>query len=155
MKSQGLIIKKTSEVFIMEFMKKFNPEKNTIKEFNYWVVLLREKQVTLGATVIVLKREVSSLAQLTKEEAIEFPKVVSWFEKLGTSLYGAEKFNYVVAMMKDNFVHYHAFPRYGTVLTKYGVEWKDQNWPKVIEFLEVSYEDSVLDEIKKDMRVFE
>lgn len=138
----------------MEFMKKFKPEKNIIKEFDYWVVLLREKQVTLGAAIIVLKREVKSFSQMTADEAAEFPKVVEWFEKLSANLYGAEKFNYVAAMMKDNFVHYHAFPRYSKVLSRYGAEWRDISWPKVIEFLDVKFEDKILEEIKKEMRVF-
>lgn len=136
----------------MEFMKKFKPEKNIIKEFDYWVVLLREKQVTLGASVIILKREIQSLSQLTAEEAAEFPKVLQWFENLCTNLFVAEKFNYVVAMMKDNFVHYHAFPRYSKVFTKYGIEWKDVSWPKVIEFINVNLEDSILESIKSDMK---
>jgi len=136
----------------MEFMKKFKPETNTIKEFNHWVVLLREKQVTLGASIIALKREIPSFSQMSAEEAAEFPDVIAWFEELNVSLFGAEKFNYVAAMMKDNFVHYHAFPRYGSVIVRYGVEWKDLNWPKVIEFLEVQYDESVLESIKQDMQ---
>ena len=138
----------------MEFMKKFKPDKNIIKEFEHWVVLLREKQVTLGAAVIVLKREIQSLSQMTTEEAAEFPKVVEWFEKLGSDLFGAEKYNYVVAMMKDNFVHYHAFPRYSNAIIRYNVEWKDVAWPKVIEFLDVKYEEQVLEEIRKEMRAY-
>lgn len=138
----------------MEFMKKFKPDKNIIKEFDYWVVLLREKQVTLGSTVIVLKREVQSLSQMTDDEMAEFPKVVEWFEKLASDLFGAEKFNYVVAMMKDNFVHYHAFPRYSTAFTRYNIEWKDISWPRVIEFLDVKYEDQVLEIIRQEMRAY-
>lgn len=138
----------------MEFMKKFKPDKNIIKEFDYWVVLLREKQVTLGAAVFVLKREIQSLSQMTSEEAAEFPKVVEWYENLNSDLFGAEKFNYVVAMMKDNFVHYHAFPRYSTVFTRYNVEWRDASWPKVIEFLDVKFEDQVLEAIRKEMRAY-
>lgn len=138
----------------MEFMKKFKPDKNVIKEFDYWVVLLREKQVTLGAAVIILKREIQSLSQMTSEEAAEFPKVVEWYEKLNSNLFGAEKFNYVVAMMKDNFVHYHAFPRYSTVFTRHNIEWKDVSWPKVIEFLDVKLEDQVLEAIRKEMRAY-
>lgn len=138
----------------MEFMNKFKPEKNAIKEFNYWIVLLREKQVTLGATIIVLKREIQSFSQMTEEESAEFPKVIEWFEKLGVDLFGAEKFNYVAAMMKDNFVHYHAFPRYGNSFSRYGIEWKDASWPKVIEFSDVKYEDDIFEAIKKDMREF-
>lgn len=138
----------------MEFMKKFKPESNTIKEFDHWIVLLREKQVTLGAVIIALKREVPSLAYLTAEEAAEFPAVVAWFEKLVVSLYHAEKFNYVAAMMKDNFVHFHAFPRYSTIFTKYSVKWEDKSWPKVIEFTGIQYDSSVLENIKRDMRAF-
>lgn len=138
----------------MEFMKKFKPDKNIIKEFDYWVVLLREKQVTLGAAVIILKREIQSLSQMTSEEATEFPKVVEWYEKLNSNLFGAEKFNYVVAMMKDNFVHYHAFPRYSNVFTRHNVEWKDASWPKVIEFLDVKLEEQVLEAIRKEMREY-
>lgn len=138
----------------MEFMNRFNPKKNEIKEFNYWIVLLREKQVTLGATVIVLKREIQSFSQMTAEESEEFPKVVEWFENLSVNLFGAEKFNYVAAMMKDNFVHYHAFPRYRNTFTRYDIEWKDASWPKVIEFLDVKYEDDILEAIKEDMREF-
>lgn len=135
----------------MEFMKKFNPEKNAIKEFKHWIVLLREKQVTLGAAIFVLKRDIPSFSQMTGDEAAEFPEVVAWFENKTKGLYGAEKFNYVVAMMKDNFVHYHAFPRYSSTASRYGVEWTDINWPNVIEFLNVSYDDSVLESIRKDL----
>lgn len=138
----------------MEFMKKFKPENNSIREFEHWIVLIREKQVTLGSSIIVLKREVKSLSQLTREEVIEFPEVIDWYEKLCKEMYGAEKFNYVVAMMKDNFVHYHAFPRYSTTFVRYGVEWKDVSWPKVIEFLDVKYEDEVIESIKQEMRAF-
>lgn len=138
----------------MEFMKKFKPEKNTIKEFQYWLVVLREKQVTLGASVIILKRNIPSISQMTAEEAAEFPRVIDWYEKLSKELFGAKKFNYVVAMMKDNFVHYHAFPRYDKMIFKYGVEWTDSQWPKVIEFLDVKYDNVVLEKIKKEMRDF-
>lgn len=136
----------------MEFMKKFNPQNNVIKDFNHWIVLLREKQVTLGSVVIVLKRNIPSISQMNSEEAAEFPIVIEWYEQLIRELYGAEKFNYVIAMMKDNFVHYHAFPRYSKTVSRYGIEWVDVAWPKVIEFLNIQLQDNILEEIKIDMR---
>ena len=33
-------------------------------------------------------------------------------------------------MMKDEFVHYHAIPRYSKVVNAYGREWIDEDWPK-------------------------
>ena len=40
--------------------------------------------------------------------------------------YGALKFNYIIMMMKDPFVHYHAFPRYDKNINMFGKEWKDE-----------------------------
>lgn len=135
-----------------EFMKKFKPENNTIKEFKYWIVVIREKQITLGSMIIILKREVPSVADMLPEEAAEFPEIVKWFENLTKELYGAEKFNYVIAMMKDSFVHYHAIPRYSKVIHKYGLEWQDSCWPGLIQFKPVKFDDAVIDQIKEDMR---
>ena len=136
----------------MEFMKKFKPKTNVLKEFNYWIVVIREKQVTLGDAVIILKRNIPSLAEMTPEEASEFPIVVKWYEEKIQSLYPAEKFNYVAAMMKDNFVHFHAFPRYSKAIMWYGISWVDEPWPKVIKFKDVEIPKDVLDSIRADIR---
>ena len=135
-----------------DFMNKFNPEANTLKEFNYWTVLLREKQVTLGATVIVLKREIPSVSEMLSEEAAEFPIVVKWFENTTKELYGAEKFNYIIAMMKDNFVHYHAIPRYSKLIDRYNMVWKDTCWPGIIELKSAKTDKTILELIKTDMK---
>lgn len=136
----------------MDFMKKFKPEVNTIKEFDHWVVMLREKQVTLGSAIIALKRQVSTMPELRAEEAAELPVVFAWYEDKCKALYGAKKTNYVAAMMKDSFVHFHAFPRYDIPFSKYDTIWEDTLWPKVIEFLDVRYDESVLAQIRADMR---
>lgn len=140
-------------VFELSFMNKFGPEKNTVKEFEHWIVTLREKQVTLGACIFTLKRNVASMSEINEDEATELNLVFSWYESKMKLLFGAEKFNYVVAMMKDNFVHYHAFPRYSMPIAKYGIQWNDQDWPKVVAFRNVMVEREILDliisEIKK------
>lgn len=136
----------------LEFMSKFKPDSRCIKEFNYWIVCAREKQVTLGDAVILLKRQTESVANILPEEAVEFPKVVKWYEETCTEKFGAVKFNYMVLMMKDNFVHYHAFPRYDKNIDLFGMEWIDKDYPKVVnlkEALEASEE--TLQEIKEYM----
>lgn len=137
-----------------EFMNKFNPEINTIKEFNYWTVLLREKQVTLGAAIIILNREIPSVSEMLSEEAAEFPIVAKWFEKTTRELYGAEKFNYIIAMMKDDFVHYHAIPRYSKNIDRYNMVWKDTCWPGIIELKSDKTDKAILELIKTDMRQY-
>jgi len=127
---------------------KFKVEKRLVKEFKHWLVVVRGKQVTLGACVFLLKRGASGLGELTVSEAEEFVKSVSWYEEKVKSVFGAERFNYVVAMMKDPYVHYHAFPRYSKQVEMYNETWIDEAWPKVIEFKDVEVSEEVLASIK-------
>ena len=115
-------------------MSKFKPEKRCIKEFEYWIVCIRGKQATLGDAVILLKRETPSVAGMFSEEATEFPKVIKWYEEVCVKKFGAVKFNYIIMMMKDYFVHYHAFPRYDKDVNLFDIEWKDVDWPGAINF---------------------
>ena len=98
----------------MDYMKKFKPNELCLKDFDHWIVVLRQKQLTLGDAVIILKRETPSIANVSKDEFAEFPLVVAWYEEICNRLFAPDKYNYVAAMMKDNFVHFHAFPRYSS-----------------------------------------
>ena len=111
----------------LEFMKKFRPEELCIKEFKYWIVCVRQKQTTLGGVVILLKRETENVSGMLPEEGAEFPKVIKWYEDLCKEKFGAVKFNYMIMMMKDPFVHYHAFPRYDKKVNLFDIEWEDAN----------------------------
>jgi diadenosine tetraphosphate (Ap4A) HIT family hydrolase len=130
----------------------FKPEKNLIKEFNFWVIVAREKHLTLGSSVIILKREVQSLANINNKEILELPKVINWYENKCKSLYDAEKFNYMAMMMKDNFVHFHAFPRYSKNIEKFGITFKDEFWPRPLNLVGESINEDILKLIIKDMK---
>lgn len=116
------------------FMSVFNPDRTLVKDFNYWVILVRENQITLGDCYIVLKREISNFGEMKSDESAELATVMKWYERRCKDLFGAEKFNYVAAMMRDNFVHFHAFPRYSKPVYYFGREWIDESWPRVIKF---------------------
>ena len=119
----------------LSFMNKFKPETRCIKEFKYWIVCIRAKCSTLGDAVILLKRETPTVAGMLPEEAAEFPEVVKWYEDTCIKKFGAVKFNYVIMMMKDFFVHYHAFPRYDKDVEMFGTTWKDKDWPGAVDFV--------------------
>jgi len=133
-----------------EFAGRFNRRDLIIKEFNYWVLLLRPTPVTLGSSVILLKREWPSLAQVTKEEMSEFSEVCKLFEEKCKTLYGAVKFNYHANMMTENFVHFHAIPRYDKEINRYNLTWIDKGWPKDTSMYKTEVSEEVLQEIKKD-----
>ena len=113
----------------LEFMKKFRPEELCIKEFKYWLVCVRQKQPTLGDVVILLKRKTENVSGMLPEEGAEFPKVIKWYEELCREKFGAIKFNYMIMMMHDPFVHYHAFPRYDKYkkINLFDIDWEDKN----------------------------
>lgn len=136
----------------LSFMNKFDPANNAVKEFKHWIVTLREKQVTLGACIFTLKRNAANMSDVNEDEATELMSVFSWYEARMRTLFGAEKFNYVVAMMKDNFVHYHAFPRYSAPVDKYGIQWIDHDWPKVVAFKNVTIDREILNQIISEIR---
>ena len=139
----------------MEHLNVFQPDKYLLKDFKHWVVLQRHKygQLTLGASILCLKRNVPSLADMTSEESAELQKVVAWFENKTKSLYGAEKFNYMALMMKDPFVHFHAFPRYSKVIERHGRQWHDQSWPVAVRVdLPVEVDDETLHKVLIEMK---
>lgn len=136
----------------VEFMSKFKPETRCIKEFKHWIVCVRGKQATIGDAVILLKRETTSVANMLPEEGAEFPKVIKWYEDICTKKLGAVKFNYIIMMMKDNFVHYHAFPRYDKDIKLFNMEWKDIDWPGAINFKSgIELSEEKIEEIKNYM----
>lgn len=133
-----------------EFAGRFNRKDLFLKEFNYWVLILRPVPVTIGSCIILLKRKCQSLSELTQEEMSEFPKVCQLFENRCKTLYGAVKFNYHANMMKEDFVHFHAIPRYDREIDKYGLKWIDKEWPTGVGMYKTIVSENILQDIKKD-----
>lgn len=133
-----------------EFAGRFNRSDLFIKEFDYWLLLLRPVPITIGSSIILLKRECNSLALLTNDEMIEFQKVCKYFEEKCKKLYGAVKFNYHADMMKDSFVHFKAIPRYDKVVNKHGIEWIDKDWPLTEHLTKNKVDDEILHKIRDD-----
>lgn len=133
-----------------EFAGRFNRSDLVIKEFKYWLLLLRPVPVTLGSCIILLKRNCPSLADVMPEEMTEFPEVCKLFEEKTKSLYGAVKFNYHANMMKEDFVHFHAIPRYDKAIEKYGMTWIDTEWPTGVTMYKTEVSEKTLQEIKSD-----
>jgi len=108
-----------------------NPFYGVIKEYAHWVVLFRQKQVTIGSVIIMSKElEKQSLGAVSSQAWAEFPQVSADVERWLTSAFGAEKFNYLALMMYDPEVHFHVIPRYSKPVTFAGREFVDPDWPE-------------------------
>lgn len=136
---------------MLEFAGRFNKPELILKEFNHWVIILRENVVTLGSCIIILKSGKPFLKDITAEEMAEFSEVCKWFEDKTKSLYGAEKWNYLAMMMKDEFVHFHAIPRYSTSVNAYDRDWFDTDWPKGTTLGKIEVDNETLMKIKEDL----
>ena len=95
-------------------------KKKLVFETDYWRVGLAEEQTYLGYCVVALKRQgCGDLAELTKEEVVNFFEVVKTFEKALRSAFGATMFNWSCLMNSayqlpdpKPHVHWHVKPRY-------------------------------------------
>lgn len=76
--------------------------------------------------------------------------MIKWYEEICMEKFGAIKFNYMIMMMKDPFVHYHAFPRYDTKIDLFDLEWEDKNTLNNFSCVE-PLGDELLEKIRKYM----
>lgn len=117
---------------MLEFAGRFSDPKLLIKDFEFWAVVYKQNPQVLGQVVFVLKRQVASMGDVYDNEFAELPMVCKWFEAKTKKLFGAKKFNYTALMLKEEFVHFNAYPRYDKQVEKYGKVWIDENWPKKV-----------------------
>jgi len=136
----------------LEFAGRFNKPELILKEFKHWVIILRENVVTLGSAIIILKSGKPFLKDVSSEEMGEFQEVCKWFEEKTGSMYGAVKWNYLAMMMKDEFVHFHAIPRYDKELDYYGIKWIDEDYPKGTKLNKIEIDNDIFNKVLNDMK---
>lgn len=140
---------------LKEFKDKFKVKKMMIYESDYWIWSLRPEQVTIGAGILSLKREVFSLSNLKEEEFKNLYDIIPIIEDSLSKTFDYDIMNYLMLMMVDNQVHYHIIPRYKKEIKYLDRTWVDLGWPKAPNLKkEVQSEDTlydILNEIKKNV----
>lgn len=112
-------------------LEKFGWPQTQVAEFDYWVVLARPSQPTLGSLVLAAKSDVTAFGDLPLEAHAELKGVTSAIERALTSAVTYAKLNYLMLMMVDPHVHFHVIPRYDGKREWEGFEFIDAGWPKV------------------------
>lgn len=126
------------------------PFYGVIKEYTHWVVLFREKQVTIGSLIIMSKQfDRESLGDVSAESWAEFGAVCKDIEEILRRTFGAEKFNYLALMMYDPEVHFHVIPRYSHPVNFAGQEFIDPDWPNATMRIPLTLDIGTLDTIKQ------
>ena len=55
---------------------KFNYPESLIKEYDHWVLLIRDKQVTLGSLILAYKEDIDSFSKVSGKGYLELEIVI-------------------------------------------------------------------------------
>ena len=83
-----------------------------IREYEHWLVLLREPQATLGSLILCAKADVTEFSALPTAAFAEMDEVISELEMALQKTFSYDKINYLMLMMVDPNVHFHVIPRF-------------------------------------------
>lgn len=109
--------------------RKFGDPDTRIAEVGPWRVLLRPKQPTLGALVLVCMEDAQAFAGLSPEAYAALRGAVGGIEAMLRRFVAYERINYLMLMMVDPDVHFHVIPRYAGVREHGGLAYPDAGWP--------------------------
>jgi diadenosine tetraphosphate (Ap4A) HIT family hydrolase len=107
-----------------------------IREYEHWLVLLREPQATLGSVILCAKADVTAFSALPRGAFVEMDEVVSELESALMAAFSYDKINYLMLMMVDPNVHFHVIPRYAETPTGCGLSIPDPGWPALPQLAE-------------------
>jgi len=108
---------------------KFGDPATRLAQTDCWTLLLRPKQPTLGALVLVCREPVGAFADVSAKAFAEMQGMVRAIEAALREVVGYERINYLMLMMVDPDVHFHVIPRYDGSRTFNGVAFPDAGWP--------------------------
>jgi diadenosine tetraphosphate (Ap4A) HIT family hydrolase len=110
-------------------MRKFGAPATLIRDYEYWSVLLRPGQVTLGSLVLVCKEPATAFSMLSGSAFAELQLITGHIEGVLGRKFNYDKINYLMLMMVDRDVHFHVIPRYEEARIFSGQEFTDHGWP--------------------------
>lgn len=136
-----------------------------IFETYFWRVVLAKNQTYLGYCIVTLKRrDCGDIADLTKEELLDFHSLTKKLEMALRESFGATMFNWSCLMNlayqntpPNPHVHWHCRPRYEHGASFAGQDFPDKffgqhyEWPQVMRVLDASTRKMVVQEIQNFM----
>lgn len=110
-------------------MLKFKYPDTLLKEYQYWVVLLRPNQPTIGSLILACKSKAESMSELSINAFHELSAVTKDIEYGLKRAFQYDKINYMALMMVDRQVHFHVIPRYAEDRSFEDLVFTDKGWP--------------------------
>lgn len=136
----------TTEPGLNATMRKFGAPQTIIRSFQYWSVMLRPAQATLGALVLAAHEPVQAFSQLSPASFAELHSVTGQIESTLAKAFHYDKINYLMLMMVDPDVHFHVIPRYAQPKPFAGMEFVDAGWPAMPNLGQVNTTDAAINQ---------
>ena len=127
-------------------MRKFGAPQTTIRQYQYWSVLLRPAQATLGALVLAAHEPAQAFSELSPASFTELHAVTGQIEAALAKAFQYDKINYLMLMMVDADVHFHVLPRYAQPRQFDGMEFIDAGWPAMPNLSQINTTDAAINE---------
>lgn len=108
---------------------KFGDPANRIAQSEFWTVLLRPRQPTLGSLVLVCREDVRAFSDVSAAAFADLRQMVLRIETALRTVSDYERINYLMLMMVDPDVHFHVLPRYAAAREFAGQMFPDAGWP--------------------------
>lgn len=112
-----------------ETMLKFGYPNTSIGETEFWAILLRPAQVTIGSLVVAAKSDALAFGALPPGYHSDLAVVARRVEAMIEEAVGYQRINWLMLMMVDPHVHFHVLPRYEGERSHNGVTLADTGWP--------------------------
>jgi len=98
-------------------------------ESAFWIVVLNRNQNLLGKTMIVLRRRLERVAELTLEEWIDLQAQLIEMTRRLNAAFAPDHYNYAFLQNFDPQVHLHVIPRYAASRKLAGSRFDDPDYP--------------------------
>lgn len=124
-------------------MRKFGAPQTIIRQYQYWSVMLRPAQATLGALVLAAHEPAQAFSALSPASFTELHTVTRHIESALAKAFQYDKINYLMLMMVDPDVHFHVLPRYAQPQQFADMEFIDAGWPTMPNLGQANTTDAV------------
>ena len=127
-------------------MRKFGAPQTIIRQYQYWSVMLRPAQATLGALVLAAHEPAEAFSQLSPASFTELHTITGHIESALAKAFQNDKINYLMLMMVDPDVHFHVIPRYAQPRQFADMEFIDAGWPAMPNLGQINKTDAAINQ---------
>ncbi len=131
----------------------FDEKSNLIKEYQHWILLVKNRNVSLGKCVAITKQHHESLSEISPAEMVELVHVAKEIETALKKSFAYDKINWLMLMMKErHHTHFNIIPRYKTPREFAGIKWIDNFDPDPLAQRHPDVSPEVLRQVKEKIR---